>query len=303
MQSGHPVVLVAALLALAASGPSRPIDGVPAPVDVPACPLDASPMDGWSDRAPPRRIFGNTYSVGTCGIASILVVGDAGAILIDGATDRAADAILANVRALGIDPRQVKRLLNTHEHLDHAGGLAGLQRATGAPVLARAPAVATLRTGKPGHDDPQFGELVGFPAVADVRPLAEGAAVRLGNLVLQSHPTPGHAPGGTSWTWRSCEGGRCLDFAYIDSHSALTDGHFRFIDHPAYVAAFERSLDTVARLPCDVLLTPHPAASNLLARLRGEAPLVDAGACKHFAAAARANLASRLADERKEPTR
>ena len=303
MQSGHPVVLVAALLALAASGPSRPIDGVPAPVDVPACPLDASPMDGWSDRAPPRRIFGNTYFVGTCGIASILVVGDAGAILIDGATDRAADAILANVRALGINPRQVKRLLNTHEHMDHAGGLAGLQRATGAPVLARAPAVATLRTGKPGHDDPQFGELAGFPAVADVRPLSEGAAVRLGNLVLQSHPTPGHAPGGTSWTWRSCDDMHCLDFAYIDSHSALTDGHFRFIDHPAYVAAFERSLDTVARLPCDVLLTPHPAASNLLARLRGEAPLVDAGACKHFAAAARANLASRLADERKEPTR
>lgn len=303
MRAGRPTLLVAAALALAASGRSFPADRVQASVKVPACPRDASPMDGWSDRAPPRRIFGNTYSVGTCGIASILVVGDAGAILIDGATDRAADAILANVRALGVDPRQVKRLLNTHEHMDHAGGLADLQRATGAPVLARAPAVATLRTGTPGHDDPQFGELAAFPAVADVRPLAEGAAVRLGNLVLQSHPTPGHAPGGTSWTWRSCEDRRCLDFAYVDSHSALTDGHYRYADHPAYVAAFERSLDTVARLPCDVLLTPHPVASNLLARLRGEAPLVDAGACRAFAAAARANLASRLADERKEPTR
>ena len=303
MRSGRPALLLAAVLALAASGPSTATDRTPASTDVPACPLDAGPMDGWSDRAPPRRIFGNTYSVGTCGIASILVVGDAGAILIDGATDRAADAILANVRALGVDPRQVKRLLNTHEHMDHAGGLADLQRATGAPVLARAPAVATLRTGTPGHDDPQFGELAAFPAVADVRPLAEGAVVRLGNLVLQSYPTPGHAPGGTSWTWRSCEGRRCLDFAYVDSHSALTDGHYRYADHPAYVAAFERSLDTVARLPCDVLVTPHPVASNLLARLRGEAPLVDAGACRAFAAAARANLASRLADERKEPTR
>ena len=309
MRIGRLGPLVAAVLAMTASAsPSTPTAGRAAPAvpvapdaaGIPACPLDASPMDGWSDRAPPRRIFGNTYYVGTCGIAALLVVGDAGAILIDGATDRAPAAILANIRALGVDPRAIKRLLNTHEHMDHAGGLAGLQRATGAPLLARAPAIAALRSGKPGQDDPQFGELAGFPAVADVRTLAEGETVRLGDLVLHSHATPGHAPGGTSWTWRSCEGARCLDIAYIDSHSALTDGRYRFADHPDYVAAFERSLDTVARLPCDVLITPHPAASNLLARLRGDAPLADAGACKAFSANARANLAARLANERKE---
>lgn len=306
---GRQGVLVAAMLALAAcasrTAPSldRAAPGATNEDGVPACPADASPMDGWNDRAPPRRIFGNTYYVGTCGIAAILVVGDAGAILIDGATDRAPAAILANIRALGFAPRDIRRLLNTHEHMDHAGGLAGLQRATGAPVLARAPAVATLRSGKPGQDDPQLGELAGFPAVADVRTLSEAETVRIGDLVLQSHATPGHAPGGTSWTWRSCEGPRCLDIAYVDSHTALTDGHYRFADHPGYVAAFERSLDTVAGLPCDLLLTPHPAASNLLARLHGEAPLVDAGACKAFSANARTNLRVRLANERKEPSR
>lgn len=269
---------------------------------VPACPPDASPMEGWSDRAPPRRIFGNTYYVGTCGIAAILVVGADGAVLIDGATEQAPAAILANIRALGFDPRQVKVLLNTHEHMDHAGGLAGLQRETGAPLLARMPALASLRSGKPDRGDPQFGELVGFPAVAEVRPLNDGEVVRVGSLALQSHATPGHAPGGTSWTWRSCEGTRCLDIAYVDSHSALTDGHYRFADHPDYVAAFERSLDIVAGLPCDLLLTPHPAASNLLARFNGDAPLVDPGACRAFADNARANLASRLAGERKDPS-
>jgi metallo-beta-lactamase class B len=260
-------------------------------------------MDGWSDRAPPRRIFGNTYYVGTCGIAAILVVGDAGAILIDGATEQAPAAILANIRALGFDPHQVKLLLNTHEHMDHAGGLAGLQRETGALLLARAPAVAALRSGAADRDDPQFADLTGFPAIADVRTLADDEVVRLGSLALASHATPGHAPGGTSWTWRSCEGARCLDIAYVDSLSALTDGHYRFADHPDYVAAFERSFDTVAGLPCDLLLTPHPAASDLLARLNGDAPLVDPGACKAFAANARANLATRLADERTDPPR
>ena len=304
MRRGFAVTIATALLAACAAQSER---AAPTPVataepaGVPACPLDASPMAGWSDRAPPRRIFGNTYYVGTCGIAAVLVVGDAGAVLIDGATEQAPAAILANIRALGFDPRQVKRLLNTHEHMDHAGGLAGLQRETGAALLARAPALATLRRGRSDWEDPQFGELTGFPPVADVRTLADGEVVRIGGLALASHATPGHAPGGTSWTWRSCEGTRCLDIAYVDSHSALTDDHYRFNDHPAYVAAFERSLDTVAGLPCDLLITPHPAASNLLARFNGDAPLVDPGACQAFAANARANLAARLAEERKEP--
>ena len=304
MRRGFAATIAAALLAACAAQSERTAPAPTAaaePAGVPACPLDASPMAGWSDRAPPRRIFGNTYYVGTCGIAAVLVVGDAGAILVDGATEQAPAAILANIRALGFDPRQVKRLLNTHEHMDHAGGLAGLQQATGAPLLARALAVATLRRGRSDREDPQFGELTGFPPVADVRTLADGEVVRLGGLALASHATPGHAPGGTSWTWRSCEGTRCLDIAYVDSHSALTDGHYRFSDHPAYVAAFERSLDTVAGLPCDLLITPHPAASNLLARFNGDAPLVDPGACQAFAANARANLAARLAEERKEP--
>ena len=302
MRRGFAAMIAAALLAACAAQSERaapaPV-GAAEPAGVPACPLDASPMAGWSDRAPPRRIFGNTYYVGTCGIAAVLVVGDAGAILIDGATEQAPAAILANIRALGFDPRQVKRLLNTHEHMDHAGGLAGLQRETGAPLLARGPAVATLRRGRSDREDPQFGELTGFPPVGTVHPLADGEVVHLGTLALASHATPGHAPGGTSWTWRACEGTRCVDIAYVDSHSALTDDAYRFSDHPDYVAAFQRSIDVVEALPCDLMITPHPVASDLLARFNGDSPLIDAAACRRFAAGARSNLDKRLADERK----
>ena len=301
-QHGFAAAIATALLA-ACAAPAERSAATPAAAtdlaDVPACPREARPRDGWSDRAPPRKIFGNTYYVGTCGIAAVLVVGDAGAILIDGATEQAPAAILANIRALGFDPRQVKRLLNTHEHMDHAGGLAGLQRETGAPLLARGPAVATLRRGRSDREDPQFGELTGFPPVGTVHPLADGEVVHLGTLALASHATPGHAPGGTSWTWRACEGTRCVDIAYVDSHSALTDDAYRFSDHPDYVAAFQRSIDVVETLPCDLLITPHPVASDLLARFNGDSPLIDAAACRRFAAGARSNLDKRLGEERK----
>jgi len=279
------------------SGAARPAGTGPAATSVAPCPRDAGAMDGWNDRAPPRRIFGNTYYVGTCGIAAILVVGAQGAVLIDGGTEAAPEAVLANIRALGVAPADVKYLLNTHEHSDHAGGFAALQRATGAPLLARDAALEALRSGRPRRDDPQFAHLDAFSAVADVRALPDDGRVRLGELSLQSHATPGHAPGGTSWTWRACEAGRCLHIAYVDSHTAISDDIYRFGEHPDYVADFERSIDRVEALPCDLLLTPHPIAGDLLARFDGDAPLVDAAACRRFAESARRGLARRLSTE------
>ena len=261
------------------------------------CPADAGVMDGWDDRAPPRRVFGNVYYVGTCGITALLVASPQGHVLLDGATAAAGPAIAANIQALGFRLADVKAILNSHEHSDHAGGLAHLQNATGAPVMALAPAVATLERGAGDRDDPQSGVLDRFPPVAAVQSLADGQVVRVGELALTAHATPGHAPGGTSWTWVSCQDGRCLDLVYADSLTAAADKHYRFSDHPGYVAAFGRSIDAVAALPCDILVTPHPLASNLFARMDGSAALADPDACRRYADAARERLDRRLADE------
>jgi metallo-beta-lactamase class B len=115
---------------------------------------------------------------------------------------------------------------------------------------------------------------------------------------LTAHATPGHTPGSTSWTWQSCEGDRCLDIAYADSLSALSDKQYRYGTTPGAADAFRQTFDTVAALPCDILMTPHPAASNLLARLDGKAPLIDASACKTYADNARQNFEQRLQDEK-----
>jgi len=253
---------------------------------------------GWNDPAPPAHAFGNVYYVGTCGITSLLVTSAQGHVLLDGAAGKAGPLIARNIEALGFKLRDVKYILNSHEHGDHAGGIAHLQRVTGASMLAREPAIATLERGHGDRGDPQFLQLPDFPPVAHVRAIADGETVKLGTLALTAHATPGHAPGGTSWTWRSCEGTHCLGFAYADSVSAISDKQYRYADHSGYVAAFRNSLEAIAALPCDVLLTPHPNGSSLFERIAGRAPLVDADACSRYAQTGRDGLEARLQSER-----
>ena len=254
--------------------------------------------EGWSDPAPPIRIFGNVYDVGTCGIAVLLIAGSDGAIMIDGATAEAVPSILANVARLGFGPADVKLLLSTHEHLDHAGGLRDLRRRTGATMVATAAARAALESGVPAADDPQRdGDAPQFAGVRVGRVVRDGEIVSLGSLRLTAHATPGHAPGSTSWSWRSCAGRTCHDIVYADSVTAISNGPYRFTDHPAYVAAFRAGMARIARLRCDLIITPHPDASDLYGRLAGKAPLSSAGACAAYAAGGRAKLDRRLASE------
>lgn len=293
--------LLAALAAITACQtlPGAPVTATAAVTEtVPACPAELTVMDGWDLRAPPRRIFGNSWYVGTCGLSAVLVTSDQGHILIDGASQAAGPLILVNIRALGFEPGEVKYLLNSHEHHDHAGGLAYLQQHTGAVLLARAPAVDTLRSGRSTRSDPQF-LLPGsaFAPVARVQAIADDHQVQLGPLLLSAHATPGHTPGGTSWSWRSCQQDQCLDLAYTDSVSAISDDHYRYDQHPLMLAAFEQGLETLAALPCDIQIAPHPLASELFARLDGSKPLIDRQACQRYAQTGRDNLRQRLQDE------
>ncbi len=294
-----PGSLLAALASLSPSGYAITPEAAPGPI---VCKADA----GWNDPATPRRIHGATWFVGTCGISALLVTSPQGHVLIDGATPRAGTQIIANIRALGFKPEDVRHVLLSHEHMDHAGGLAELQRATGAPVLAREPAVATLKRGASDRSDPQLLVLDPFPPVSNVRTIADDEVIKVGAIALQAIPTPGHTPGGTSWTWRSCEGGVCRQIVYADSLTAISDAQYRFTDeaaHPGVVQRFQQTLDRVAVLPCDILLTPHPSASRMWSRLGPAAsePLVEPGACRAYAAAARARLDKRLAKEAVTP--
>ncbi|WP_395623227.1 subclass B3 metallo-beta-lactamase [Sphingomonas daechungensis] len=253
--------------------------------------------DGWSDPAPPIKIFANVYDVGTCGIVSLLITGPRGHILLDAATEEAAPGIAANIQRLGFQLSDVKIIGASHEHYDHVGGLAELQRLTGATVMSMSSAYLALETGKVDADDPQLGLHKPYqPAKVGIM-LADGFVVRQGPLAITAHATPGHAPGSTSWSWRSCENGRCVTFVYADSVSAVSSDSYRFSDHKRYVTTFRESLRKIERMQCSLLVTPHPAASNLYDRLAGKAPLIDGSACKEYAQRGRAALDARLTKE------
>jgi metallo-beta-lactamase class B len=113
---------------------------------------------------------------------------------------------------------------------------------------------------------------------------------------MQANPT--HSPGSASWTWPSCEGGKCLTIAYADRVNTISADSYRFTDHPERVEAARAGLRVIEALPCDLLLTPHPSGSDLLKRLSGQAPLLTPRACVAYAAAGSDRLAKRLEREK-----
>jgi metallo-beta-lactamase class B len=264
--------------------------------------------DDWDKPAPPFRVLGGTWYVGTCGISSILVADPAGHILIDSGTEKGAEVVLANLRTIGVEPRDVRYILASHEHFDHVGGHSALVRATGARVVSSAEAAEVFRTGRTSASDPQAD--AGHPAMALVvvdRIVRDGEEIVVaeGRLAsqnrLKAHATPGHTAGALSWTWTACslsdEPPVCRRMAYVDSLSAVSADDYRFSDHPVWIASFRKSFAIVASLPCDILLTPHPSGSNLIGRLRA-GNLEPVGQCRDYADRQGAALDKRLADEK-----
>jgi metallo-beta-lactamase class B len=257
----------------------------------------------WLAPHPPLRIFGNTWYVGTNGLSAILITSPQGHILIDAGLPESAPIIASNIRALGFRVEDVRLIVNSHAHYDHAGGIAELQRASGAEVAASPWSAPVIRAGRSQPGDPQRAIAFAFPPTPVVRTIADGETLRVGTLAVTSHFTPGHTPGGTTWSWRSCEGSVCKDFVYADSQTPVSaDGFFftRSTEYPTAIADFEHSFDVLEHLSCDILVTPHPGVSSLWERVEAHT-LTDTTACKRYAATAREALAKRVATERKAP--
>lgn len=271
--------------------------------------IKCTSCDEWNQPAAPFNIHGNTYYVGTAGLSAVLVTGPQGHVLLDGALPQSAPLIQKNIEALGFKMKDVKLILNSHAHFDHAGGLAALQRASGATVAHSPHGAQVLRDGTPGTDDPQYdpNDRFTIPKVAQVKEVKDGETLAVGPLRFTVHHTPGHTPGGTTWTWQSCEKGRCLDMVYADSLTPVsTDGFYYSggATYPDRSASFRATIAKVAGLKCDIVIAAHPSATDAFGKAAARAaqsnPFIDPEGCRKLAAGAARNLDARLQRERDE---
>ncbi|WP_426191901.1 subclass B3 metallo-beta-lactamase [Massilia sp. DWR3-1-1] len=262
--------------------------------------------DDWNDPQEPFAIYGNTYYVGVRGLSAVLITSPDGHILIDGGSPDSPAQIAAHIGQLGFKVEDIKYILNSHEHFDHAGGIAALQAWSGATVLSSRRGATVLRSGRPNRADPQYSARTpAMAAMPRVRALDDGQVLSLGELRVTAHYTPGHAPGGVSWTWQSREGERSANMVYADSISAYAAKPFRYSGsarYPQARAQLERSIGVIAALPCDILISAHPEVGELWTRKaradsEGNGAFIDPAGCRAYAAKGQARLSTLLAEE------
>ena len=255
----------------------------------------------WNQPVAPFRIAENLYYVGASDIASYLITTSEGHILIDGGFVETAPQIEANISKLGFKVEEVKILLNSHAHFDHAGGLAALKARSGAKLFASAPDATLLESG--GKGDFRFGDEGQFPPVVVDRRLADGEAVTLGGATLTARLTPGHTRGATTWTFKAGS----FDVVVVSSASILD---YRFVgkeSYPGIAADFERTFAVLEALPVQIFLAPHGGFFDLAGKRERAAsgmglrnPWVDPAGYKAWVARAKGAFLAAVESQKAE---
>jgi metallo-beta-lactamase class B len=220
----------------------------------------------WSRPTPAFRIAGPIYYVGTEGIAVYLVKTNDGLILLDGGLEENVPAIERNIASLGFRLSDLKVMLATHAHYDHAAGLAGLKRDTGAIFESSEGDRAAYESGIP-PSEVNYG-VMRFPPVTVDQVLVDGRPVRLGGVSMTPVVTPGHTPGCTSWTMKVTEAGRALNVLFPCSITVAGNKLVGNKGYPGIVADFRRTFARMKEMHADIVLPAHPEQADILGRAR-----------------------------------
>lgn len=243
---------------------------------------------GGQKPAEPFRIAGNLYYVGANDVTSFLLTGPQGHVLIDGGYPGTAPMIMSSIARLGFDIRDVKVLLNSEPHFDHAGGLAELQAASGAELWASEASAGVLAAGGVDRDMAFPARavhwIIRYPAPRVHRRLKDGDTVRVGPLALTARITGGHTRGCTSWWFPVRDGTRELNV--VSACSLVT---IEMAQYPEQRADFERTFRVLRSLPADIWVTSHARAFGRYRKFaaRGTAknpagPFIDPGGYRAY---------------------
>jgi metallo-beta-lactamase class B len=266
---------------------------------------DQSRPAGDNDPVDPFRIAENLYYVGAQDIASYLITSRDGHIIIDAGYEQTVPLIAAHVAALGFQLRDVRVLLNTQAHFDHAAGFARLKELTGAKLMISEPDADVIEHG--GRGDFYFGDRAPFPPASVDRRLKDGDEVRVGDAVLTARLTPGHTKGTTTWTFdaRDPRDPRRTYQVVVVGGLTILDGT-RVTGMPGYPGIerdYERTFETLKHMPCDIFLGAHASYYDGMAKMKRlhtepeTNPFVDPQGFRTFVAQAEDRFREQLARE------
>ncbi|KQM66566.1 MULTISPECIES: subclass B3 metallo-beta-lactamase [unclassified Sphingomonas] len=229
-------------------------------------PAFAADPPEWSMPAEPFRIADNLYYVGTQGLSAYLIVSRDGAILLDGTLDRNAALIERNIRRVGVPLNRVRLIVSNHAHDDHVGAIARIKRDTGARFLASVADRWALEHGTSQSDVTYRPR--SYPPVKVDRIVGDGEVVRLGEVALTAHLTPGHTPGCTSWSMVARDAGKLRRVLFPCSITVAGNRLIGNRGYPGIVADFRRTFARLAAMRADIVLPGHPEAADVIERGR-----------------------------------
>lgn len=283
-----PVVAVSVLLSLAALGGAA---------------QSKSYRADWNQPATPHQVIGPVYFVGTNALASFLITTRSGHILLDPGFEESVPLIKNSMRALGFKYEDIKILLNSQAHYDHAAGLALIKRETGAQLMAMADDAPLLEAG--GRGDFLFGDDYRFPPVMVDRRLRDGDVIELGGLRLVARHTPGHTKGAATFVTNAVDRGQAHQVVFATS-TTVNPGT-KLIDNPKYpnvVSDWERTYAILESLAPGVWVSAHTNVFDMAGKLArrktgkpGDNPYVDPTGYRAFLATSRQRFAALLKEE------
>jgi metallo-beta-lactamase class B len=218
----------------------------------------------WRAPAEPFRIVGNIFYVGSKGLAAYLIATPDGAILIDGTVEDNVPMIEKNIEKLGYRMRDIKILLNSHAHFDHAEGLAHIKKDSGAQMVASSAEAPALESGIP-PSEMSYGVIKFAPVKVDRR-IGDGGTVHIGQTVLKAVLTPGHTPGCTTWTTIVTDRGKPVKVVFLCSLTVAGSKLIVNKGYPHIVGDFRKSFARLDKLPADVVLPFHPELNDVMGR-------------------------------------
>jgi glyoxylase-like metal-dependent hydrolase (beta-lactamase superfamily II) len=210
---------------------------------------------------------------------SYVVTRPGGFVLVDGGMDPLGGDVLSGIAHLGGRPEDVRAILVTHWHQDHAAGLSALQRRTKAPVYAHARELPFLEgtsarkgwAARIGRYVPEWSVLVlakGLLVDALDQPISPDVRVEDGQSIegFEAIETPGHTPGHMSYFLAE------RGIAFVGDARAVVRGKLRYMARAVTpdIGAARGSMVRLLRIEADMFCPGHrePLRTSVAERLR-----------------------------------